>query len=158
MGKSQSSSGNQAYNTINSQMSGYMNNGNAANGMLSNALGIGSDPNAAANAYKAYQDSTGFQNTLNTAMQGVNGQMASKGLLNSGAAAKALQDRATQLGNENYSNWTNQLSGLSGQGINAASALASSGQTSKSSDTTSAWKTGLTLAGGITGGTGNIFF
>lgn len=158
MGTKKSTSGNQAYGAINNQMNPYMTSGNNANTMLGNALGIGTDPNAAANAYKAYQNSTGFQNTLNTAMQGVSSNMASKGLLNSGAALKSMQDRAVQLGNENYNQWTGQLSGMAGQGINAANALANAGQYSNSKDTTSAWQTGLGFAGGLTGGLGNMFY
>ena len=77
--------------------------------------------------FQNYQQSTGYNNILNDAMRGVSGSAAARGLLNSGSTARALQTRASQLGQQSYGNYLQQLLGGSqaalGAGQNAANTV-----------------------------------
>lgn len=108
---------------------------NQGQSVLSNYIAMlnGSDGGA---GYDAYKTSTGYNNIFDEAMRGVTSSAASKGLLASGSALRATQDRAGQLASQNLDNYLGQL--LQGSqvslnaGSNLASLIAQAGQTSKS--------------------------
>lgn len=133
MGKS-SKSYNQAYGSLNSSLSPMINTGVNANQMIANALGIGTDPNAASQAYDTFKGSTGFDKTLSTAMSGINQNAAAKGMLNSGATGQALLTKANDLGNQNFMQWLQSLTGVANNGMQAGNTIAGAGNISKSSD------------------------
>lgn len=80
------------------------------------------------NFMEGFQGSPGMQFQLDQAQQATNANMAARGLGNSGAALKALQDRAQGIANQNYqqeySNQFNRLNALAGYGSNAAGNMA----------------------------------
>ncbi len=85
------------------------------------------DPNAQANAFKNFTDSTGYQFALKSGSDAVNQNKAAAGLLKSGSALKALQDRGTQVGNSYFGNYLNALQTQQNAGLAGAGGIANSG-------------------------------
>ena len=59
-------------------------------------------------AVDRFQESPGYQYAVDQAMSQVQGNMASRGLLDSGRALQSMTDRAHQLGNQEWNNWQNR--------------------------------------------------
>lgn len=123
-------------------------------GGLSNYMNIlnGTDNGA---GFETYKDSTGYENIFNEAMRGVTGSAAARGLMASGSTARALQDRAGQLGKQNFSNYLQQIlqgsqTSLQG-GLNAGGVVADVGAQSKR---TGGWKEILGNVGQVAQGVG----
>lgn len=93
--------------------------GVGAIGAQSGLLGIGGDPAAQQAAFQRWRDSTGYQFGLSESLRGIEQSAAQRGGLYSGAAMKALQDRASQVANQGFGTYFNQLGALAGQGQNA---------------------------------------
>lgn len=83
---------------------------------------------AAQQAFDLFRQSSGFQNRFNSAMEGVTGAFSGIGGLQSGAAARALQDRAGQVAGDEFANYVAMLGGQQAVGAGAASSLAGVGQ------------------------------
>jgi len=98
--------------------------GNAANGIA--AAG------GAQQGYNNYLQNAGYAPAMRQLSQGVVGQGAASGLLNSGSTAKALQTRGTELNQSFFNNYLQQLQGLSGLGLQAGGLVANTGQKSNS--------------------------
>lgn len=79
---------------------------------------------AAASGFDAFRNSTGYQFRLNEGNRAVNAGMAARGMGNSGAALKALQERGQNLASAEFGNYFNALAGQQSLGFNAASAQA----------------------------------
>lgn len=115
---------NQGYNYLlnNPATNTFINNGmNASNnqvgvqGEVAGLLGVG--PNSAADqqAFKNYQNSTGYQFQLGQGQQAVNTNAAASGLLDSGANAKALTQYGQNLASTTFNNYLSQLGGLNAE-------------------------------------------
>lgn len=130
--KSSSSSDNQAYPWIKDTYAPMAQNGVGANNILSGLL-TGDDDEFDA-GYDRFRESAGYRNVLDTAMRGLSGSAGSRGMLRSGSTLKALQDRAAGIGDQYFTNYLGQLSGLAGQGLNAGQLVAGAGQRSQSSE------------------------
>lgn len=98
--------------------------GTAANGI---AAGGG-----AQQGYNNYLQMAGYAPAMRQMAQGVTGQGAASGLLNSGATAKALQTRGAEINQGFFNNYLQQLAGLSGLGLQAGGLVANTGQKSTS--------------------------
>lgn len=98
--------------------------GNAAGGYVNDLLGIGGDPAAADAAFGKFRDSTGYQFQLNQGLGAVNSNAYARGMGQSGATYKALQDRGTQIANGSFQGYLGDLQNVSSQGTQAASSLA----------------------------------
>lgn len=102
-------------------------------GGLASYLGsLTGDNNA---GFEQYKNSTGYQNIFDEAMRGVSSNAAARGLLASGSTARALTDRAGQLGQQNFSQYLQQLLqgsklGLEG-GLQAGNLVADVGSQNK---------------------------
>lgn len=141
------SSNNQSSSTSNQgfgQVSSDLGSTAAGTGGLSSLLSQLLTGTGGTQGYNQYQQSTGFQNQLQQGSQAITDNAASRGLLQSGATAKALQGYGTGLADQNYNNYLSQILGAGNQGIQAAGTIASAGQTSNSSGKSSS-KTGLGL-------------
>lgn len=107
-------------------------------GVAGTANGIGTAANGVAAAggaqagYQNYLQNAGYAPAMRQLSQGVTGQGAAAGILNSGTTAKALQSRGAELNQGYFNNYLQQLSNLSGQGLQAGGLVANTGQTSKS--------------------------
>jgi hypothetical protein len=82
--------------------------------------------------YSAYLQRAGYAPAMRQLSQQVTGQGAAAGLLNSGATAKALQSRGTELNQQFFNNYLQQLGNLSGLGLQAGGLVANAGQRSSS--------------------------
>lgn len=127
-----SSSVNVNNDLIKSTYGGTMGQGVGATNYLS-ALLTGQGDTAGANAgYQNYLQNAGYAPAMRQLSQSVTGQGAAAGILNSGTTAKALQTRGTELNQQFYNNYLQNLTGLSNLGLNAGQLVSGAGQTSKS--------------------------
>lgn len=127
-----STSENVAYPWLKDMFGGMAGTGNAANEMMAGALGVGGDPDAAAGSYKNFLNSTGYNTIVDEAMRGVTGSAGARGIRLSGPTAKALQDRASGIGKQFFTNWLGNLGDLAGRGLQAGGMIGSAGQRSTS--------------------------
>jgi hypothetical protein len=131
----QRSSGNLAYQGLNTALTPQVNNSTSASNGLAALLGIGGDPAKQQQAFSNWRNSTGYQFGLDQGSQAITQNAASRGLLDSGATAKALQTYGTNYANTQYGNYFNQLQGLTNSGNQAAGVLANAGQVSQGTST-----------------------
>lgn len=85
-------------------------------------------------AYQNYLNSTGYNFQLQQGQDAITGSAAAKGLLNSGATAKALTSYGQNLGAQSFNNYLGQMGSLAGlqtqqanMGIGAAQAVGQAG-------------------------------
>jgi len=83
---------------------------------------------AANNAFQNYLDSAGYQFQLGEMNDAANAQFRAAGALDSGAAVKAAQERAQNLGTNFFNNYLSLLGNQQGVGLSGASAVAGVGQ------------------------------
>lgn len=131
-------------------------------------LGLGADPAAQEAAFARWRNSTGYQFGLNESLRGVQQSAAARGGLYSGAAMKALQDRASQVANQGFGTYFNQIGALAGQGqaanannqqasqsfmgsFNSATQNAANARASAYQQQAGAWGGVLNQLGGIAG-------
>lgn len=145
-----SSSENVNNGLIKSTYGGTMNNGTQAGNFLGNLLGtsggavgsaagqIGQGANQIAQAggaqagYQNYLQNAGYAPAMRQLSQGVTGQGAAAGILNSGTTARALQSRGADLNHQFFDNYLQQLSGQQNAGLQAGGLVANAGQKSTS--------------------------
>jgi hypothetical protein len=101
--------------------------GDSADKMIAGLLGTGGDAAASANAFKGFQNSTGYQTNLQEGLDAVTANNAARGTFQSGATAKALQDRGTQLNNQYLQQFLGNLTNQSNTGTAAKGAIAGQG-------------------------------
>lgn len=143
-----SSSSNQAYPYIQQQFGGQVRGGLQAGDQIRAILGLGGDSAAASQAFQNYKNSTGYQTNLDAGSRAVTDNAASRGLLGSGSTLQALTNYGTNLNNQYYNNYLQNLLGQQTMGNAAGSLIAGSGQ-KYSSTGSSSQKPGL---GGFIGG------
>lgn len=87
-------------------------------------------------AFQNYLNSTGYNFQLDQGSRAITGNAASKGLLNSGATARALEGYGQHLASTTFNNYLSNLGGLAGlygqqadRGLNAADAVGQAGTT-----------------------------
>lgn len=111
-----------------------------------------------------YRESPGFQFALNRSQRALENSAAGRGLLQSGATLKALQENAIGHQNLDYGNFYNRLAGIAGQGGQATSNLAQLGQQAAQNIGNTLQQEGAARASGYvgagnarTGAMGNLF-
>lgn len=136
-----SESRNQAYPFLQSSLGSQVGNVATGTNAIASLLGLnGSD--AGANAFKQFRDSSGYQFIQDEGVRGINANNASKGLLGSGSALKAISSYSSNLANNFLNNYLSNLMGLSNTGIQAGQVLASAGNTANSQGTSYGTSTG----------------
>lgn len=143
--KTTQNSSNRAYDPLSSAFGSTISNGTGAGNQLAAMLGLGGTQGQS-DAFKNWQNSTGYQFGLNQGVQSINGNAATTGLLNSGSTAKALDTYGQNYANTQFGNYTNQLQGLMGNGLAAGGLLGSTGQVSNQNSTASENKGGFPAA------------
>lgn len=120
---------------------GSSNSSNVNNGMLAGSLGPATSATGNATSLmqsvlgggpNGFADSGGYNFLLNKGTQDVNSNMASRGLLNSGADMKGLEDYRGGLAQTYLNNYMNQVNNMGQLGIGAGGVLANSGDVSSS--------------------------
>lgn len=137
--QSTSSSSNQAFPYLQSALGGTIGQGTAAGSSLADMLGLNGNP-AQAQGFNNFRNSTGYQFGLDQGLQSIRGGAATKGLLNSGSTAKALETYGQNYANTQYGNYTSLLQSLLGSGLQGANILSGAGQVSQSQSTSSGSK------------------
>lgn len=127
-----------------------MQQGVNANNFQSALLTGQGDTSAAQGGYQNYLQMAGYAPAMRQLSQNVTGQGAAAGMLNSGSTARALQTRGAELNQGFFNNYLQQLSGLSGQGLQAGGLVANTGQRSRSTGG------GPSTAGSIASAVGGI--
>lgn len=141
-----SSSENVNNGLITSTYGGQANTGVNANNYMASLLGIpGSTVNSVGNAangvaaaggapagYTNYLQMAGYAPAMRQLAQGVTGQGAAAGILNSGTTAKTLQSRGAELNQSFFNNYLQNLNQVAGNGLQAGGLIANAGQKSTS--------------------------
>jgi hypothetical protein len=139
---SQASSSNRAWDMLKDPLSGMLGGGVNAFNSLAGILGGGFDD---------YKKNAGFDFQLNKGTRDISGSAASRGLLNSGATAKALAKYETDLGSTMYNNWLDRLAGAAGLGLQGGNTLVGAGQQSTSSSVGKGTSSGNGILGTLFG-------
>lgn len=79
-------------------------------------------------AFNNYLNSTGYQFRVNEGNKAINQGYAAGGMLESGAALKALQDRGQNIATDYFKDYIGMLANQQGVGLSGASAVAGVGQ------------------------------
>jgi hypothetical protein len=139
---------------INSAYSGQIGQGTGANNYLSALLTGQGDTAGAQAGMNNYFQMAGYAPAMREMSRGTVGQGAASGLLNSGTTARRLQSRGAEINQGFFNNYLQQLSGLSGLGLQAGGLVANVGQ--RSSSTGGGPSTAGTIASTV-GGLASIF-
>lgn len=123
------SSSNLNNSLITSTYTPQMQQGVQGTNFLSNLLGLGGD-SAATGAFNTFRNASGYQNMFNEAQRGVTNSAAGRGLLGSGATARALQTTAGNLANQSMGNFMGYLGNLISAGNQAGGLIGNVGQQS----------------------------
>lgn len=148
--------------------SDYVNRGQAAAGQQTDTQGLeaglltsGANTPQAQSAFGNYLNSTGFKFAQQQGTQAITGSAAARGILNSGATAKALTNYGQGQAGASFNNYLGQLSGLNTQqggvaasGLNAAEAIGNAG-TQGGIAAGAGMQSGITKAGGLFGSAAN---
>lgn len=99
----------------------------AADRMIAGLLGTGGDKAASDAAFANWKNSTGYQTNLTEGLNAVTANNAARGTFQSGATAKALQERGVQLNNNYLQQFLGNLTSQSNTGTAAKGAIAGQG-------------------------------
>lgn len=146
--KEKSESGNKAFDYLKGAYSPMVTGGTDAFGAYGNLLGLGGGE-ANKEAYSNFLDNSGYSWIMDEAMRGVSNSAAGKYLLRSGSTAKALQDRAANIGKTFFENYLNRLSDQSRLGLGAGGLIADAGQYSKGTGTSNSGGLGKAIGAGL---------
>lgn len=109
----------QIYNTNVGLATPWADRGAAAGTQINALLGLGGDTAAANDALASWRNSTSYQTGLQEGQRAVNTAYAGRGVLESGAAQKALAKYSADYANGNFGQYLNALQGQQAVGQNA---------------------------------------
>lgn len=146
--KSTSSSSNRAFDAIKGIYTPAAEQGVGAQNFIAQLLGLQGD--AGANqAFQNYLNSSGYKFQLGEGMKAITSNNAARGLLNSGATLKKVQEYGQNLASTGFNNYLGQLGSVVQSGLGAGGLITSAGQTSSSNSKESGGIGGL--IGGVLG-------
>jgi hypothetical protein len=131
---SQSQSINQAYPEINSTFSPQATTGVQSNNAIADLLGLNGEVSQS-DGFNNYLNSSAYKFTRDQGIEGINSNNASKGLLDSGSALKAITSYSSNLANQFLNQYISNLQGLGQQGLGAGQVITSAGNTANSQGT-----------------------
>lgn len=114
------------YLTGSNGVGGIVNNGRTANNAETALLSGTANPTQI-QGLGNYLTSNGYNFERNQGTAAITGSAAARGILNSGATAKALTQYGTNLANTNYNNYLTQLGGITNQGLTASGQIGQAG-------------------------------
>jgi hypothetical protein len=117
----------QIYNQNKTTLTPFINSGTQAQGNINALLGLGGDATAANNAFNTFQNSDGYQFRVGEGMRALNTGLASRGLIQSGAAIKEAEKLGQNYGSDEFGRYLGYLGNQQGVGLSAANALAGVG-------------------------------
>lgn len=101
--------------------------GGRAGDLFAGFLGAGGDAAASKDALDTFRGSTGYADLQKEGMAAVNSNVFARGLGNSGAALKALQDRGVSIANSSSGQWMSGLNTIASRGDQARGLVAGIG-------------------------------
>jgi hypothetical protein len=128
---------------------GYAKRGDAANLAASELLGVTPITDQTKNGFANYLNSTGYNFQREQGTAAITGSAAARGVLNSGATAKALTKYGNDLASTSFNNYLTQLSAQGSQGLTATGQIGTAG-------TEGGQAAGAAMAKGIGGAAGSI--
>lgn len=148
------------YNRSTAALQPYQEGGNRATSAIQALLGLsGTGEEAIANqnsAFNNWRNSTGYQDQYNEGARAVTSALGNRGLLDSGAAQKALVRYGQQQSNQSFGSYYNALAGQQGVGLSAANAQAGIGGNYVNAVTNSNNQAANTSANAALSGAGTI--
>jgi hypothetical protein len=121
--------------------------GVTANNYLTSLLTGTGDTGAANAGYNNYLQMAGYAPAMRQMTQGITGQGAARGLLNSGSTTRRLQQSGAELNQGFYNNYLQQLTGVSGLGLQAGGLIANTGSRSTGGGPSTAGSIASTIGG-----------
>jgi hypothetical protein len=115
----------QMYNQNVARMTPTYDRGEAAQSRIQTLLGLSGGDGADAQAILA--ETPGYKFAVDQALKSTSANAYASGLGNSGAALKALQDRANSLATQNYNTYVGQLGNVADRGVNAMNGIVTQG-------------------------------
>ena len=130
-GDKPSGSSNQAFDQLQSTYTPQTQTGVQSNNYMAGLLGVPGGDTAGADAgFQSYLDKAGYAPALQRLQSGITQGAASKGLLNSGSTQKALVKYGSDLNQQYYNNYFQNLNTLNQRGLDAGQTIGSAGSTS----------------------------
>lgn len=131
---SSSSSSNQAFKELDTTYGPQTHTGVGANNFQAGLLGVpGGDAAGSGAGFKNFLSMAGYAPALQRLQAGITQGAAARGLLNSGSTQKALVRYGSDLDQQYFQNYFNDLNTLNSQGLEAGKTISGAGQTSSSS-------------------------
>ncbi|MBI0477504.1 hypothetical protein D9601_19395 [Sphingomonas sp. MA1305] len=116
------------YNQNKDTLQPFVDSGTKATSSINALLGQGGDTAAANAAFDAYKGSTEYTSRFNEGQRAVTAALGGKGLLDSGAAQRAILKYGQTFASNEFGNYLGNLQTQQQTGLGAASALAGNGQ------------------------------
>jgi hypothetical protein len=132
---------NQAYPFLQTQFGGQTGYAAKGSNAIADLLGL-NGANAQTGGFDRFRDSSGYGFIRDQGIDAINSNNASKGLLGSGSALKAITGYSSNLAKSFLNDYLGNLTGLADQGNKAGSILAGAGNTSQSQGTSSGTSSG----------------
>lgn len=105
----------------------YINNAGSANNELMGLLDLGGNPDEASRAFNTFLGSTPYQFQTQQGMNAITGSNAARGMLDSGATLKALNNYGQNMGKTALNGYINNLLNLGTRGMDALKTVGSAG-------------------------------
>lgn len=128
---------------------GYAQRGDAANLASSQLLGVTPITDQTKSGFANYLNSTGYNFQRDQGTAAITGSAAARGILNSGATAKALTKYGNDLASTSFNNYLTQLNAQSAEGLTATGQIGAAG-------TDGGKAAGSAMAKGIGGAAGSV--
>lgn len=116
------------YNQNKAALQPFTDAGTSATSAIQALLGLTGDSSKQQAAFNTWRNATGYQDQFNEGTRAVTSALGNRGLLDSGAAQKALTKYGQAQANQSFGTYYNMLAGQQQTGLAGASALAGVGQ------------------------------
>ena len=115
------------FNYLKSHVGDYVNSGSAADTAEAQLLGLSPITAKTQNGFNNYLNSTGYNFQLQQGTNALTGSAAARGILNSGATAKALTEYGQNLAKTSFNNYLGQVGNVANQGLTASGQIGAAG-------------------------------
>ena len=136
-----SQSYNQAYPYLQGALGNEVSYASKGNSAIADLLGLNGTPAQSA-GFDNYKNNSGYNFVQNEGLKSINANNASKGLLGSGSALKAITNYSSGLASTYLDKYLSNLFNLSDSGYKAGSLLAQAGNTANSQGTSTGSSSG----------------
>jgi hypothetical protein len=136
-----SQSSNQSYPFLVNALGDQVSNVGQGSKAIADLLGLNGSANGFA-AFDQFKNSSGYNFIKDEGIRNINANKASRGLLRSGSALKAITDYSSGLASSFLDNYLTRLAGLSNTGLQAGQLISSAGNVSTSQGTSSGTSSG----------------